>query len=153
MVSELNKSERQALIQQIVSDEYIQRQEDLVAALEERGYEITQATISRDIKEMSLIKVPLDSGGYRYSMPQDTPYDVYHQLEKLFEQSFVSIDSQNDLILINTTPGSAEVLANVLQLQNFEEIFAVIENDNSVLIICRSVEAASDLRNQLLRYI
>ena len=152
-MSELNKSERQALIQQIVNDEYIQRQEDLVAALEKRGYEITQATISRDIKEMSLIKIPLESGGYRYSMPKDTPYNVYHQLEKIFEQSFVSIDSQNDLILINTTPGSAEVLANVLQFQSFEEIFAVIENDNSVLIICRSVEAASDLRNQLLRYI
>lgn len=152
-MSELNKNKRQTLIQKIVNEEYIQRQEDLVTALEKLGYDVTQATISRDIKEMSLIKIPLESGGYRYSMPKGTPSNVYYQLENIFEQSFVSIDSQNDLILINTTPGSAEVLANLLQFESFEEIFAVIENDTSVLIICRSVQAASDLRNQLLRYI
>lgn len=150
----MNKNERQSLIEHIVETENIQKQEDLVAILEKKyGMDITQATISRDIKEMALIKVPLASGGYRYSMPEDASSTVAQQLENLFRDSFVSIDSQNDMILIRTIPGNAEVLSNVLRSEEFDEIFAVVTNDDNILIICRGKEEAEGLRNQLLKYI
>ncbi len=149
----MNKKERHDLIKRIVENNIIHRQEDLVDALEEEGLDITQATISRDIKEMALVKIPLDNGGYRYSMPDESNKSVIHQLESLLDHSFVSIDSQGDMILIRTIPGSGEALSEVLQSDEFEEIFAVITNDDNILIICRDEEKAENLRNQLLRYI
>lgn len=149
----LNKKARHELIKKIIEDHIIHRQEDLVAALEKKGLDITQATISRDMKELALVKVPLEEGGYRYSLPDESTTSVVHRLEGLLKDSFVSIDSQNEMILIKTIPGSGEALAGVLQSDEFEQIFAVISNDDNILIICRDDDQAEELRNQLLRYI
>ena len=68
----MKKAERQQKIREIITNESIERQEDLVAHLREMGLTVTQATISRDIKEMQLIKIPADNGGYRYGLPIKT---------------------------------------------------------------------------------
>lgn len=148
----MNKDERQSLIQELVENEVIQKQSKIVELIEERGYSITQATISRDIQDMQLIKIPYEGGGYRYTLPREEGKDYYREIEKILEGSFVDIEIQDNLVNIKTTPGSGHALGEKIEMNNLEEVFALVINDASVLLICRSEKEAEILRNRFLHF-
>ncbi|SDQ48549.1 arginine repressor [Carnobacterium viridans] len=149
----MKKRERHRLLQELIKENIIEKQEDFVRILEEKGIEVTQATISRDIKELQLVKVPSQIGGYQYSLPPDIQYDTSKKLERLFKDAFVSMDTQDCFLLVRTIPGNAFALGSLIDNSNFDSVFGAISGDDTVLIICRSNEEALHLKNHFIQLI
>lgn len=149
----VNKDERQRLIEEIIDKNKINNQEEIVEALAEQGLVVTQATVSRDVKEMQLVKVPSADGGSQYSLPTDPDEQAFRQIKNIISESFVSIDIQRDMLYIKTIPGSAGVLSDAISQQRLEKIFAAISNDDSVLVICKTEEFAKEMRRRIINLI
>ena len=95
----MRKSERQRLIRQLLKAHDIQKQEEFVTLLAAAGVKVTQATVSRDIKEMQLVKVPSSNGGYRYSLPSKQRVDTKKKLQRVLADAYVSMAVQDYFIV------------------------------------------------------
>ena len=132
------KAKRQALIREIVESQSIQTQEELAEALRQHGMVVTQATVSRDIKEMHLLKVLAEDGGYRYSTMDKSEQGMNERLIRMLTDSVVDMQSANNLIVIRTLPGSAHVAGEAVDSLKWAEILGTIAGDNTILVIVRS---------------
>lgn len=145
----MRKKERQRLIKQLLTSNNIQRQEDFVSLLHKQGIKVTQATVSRDIKDMQLVKVPSVTGGYRYSLPTQKNIDTEKKLVQSIRDSFVSVDSQDKLVFMKVLPGSGPVISSLMYQMNYSGIFGTLGDDNTVLIIGKTEADAINMRNQI----
>lgn len=136
----MNKAQRHIRIREIVTKNEIETQDDLVDVLRNAGFNVTQATVSRDIKELSLIKVPLSDGRYKYSLPADQRYNPIQKLKRVLVDSFVSVDYTENLIVIRTLPGNANTVGVLLDHLEWPEIMGNISGDDTILIICKNKE-------------
>lgn len=134
------KAKRQALIREIVGEQSIQTQEELAEALRVHGMLVTQATVSRDIKEMHLLKVLGEDGSYRYATMEKGNQEMNDRLIRMLTDSVVEINSVNNLIVIRTLPGSAHVAAEAVDSLKWPELLGTIAGDNTILVIVRSNE-------------
>ena len=134
------KAKRQALIREIVENQSIQPQEELADALREHGMVVTQATVSRDIKEMPLLKVLSEEGGYRYATMDKSEQGMNERLIRMLSDSVVDMSSANNLIVIHTLPGSAHVAGEAVDSLRWPEVLGTIAGDNTILVIVRSNE-------------
>ena len=134
------KAKRQALIREIVESQCIQTQEELADALARHGMVVTQATVSRDIKEMHLLKVLSEEGGYRYATMDKSEQGMNERLIRMLSDSVVDMSSANNLIVIHTLPGSAHVAGEVVDSLHWPEVLGTIAGDNTILVIARSNE-------------
>ena len=134
------KAKRQALIREIVENQSIQTQEELADALREHGMVVTQATVSRDIKEMHLLKVLSEEGGYRYATMDKSEQGMNERLIRMLSDSVVDMSSANNLIVIHTLPGSAHVAGEAVDSLRWPEVLGTIAGDNTILVIVRSNE-------------
>ena len=134
------KAKRQALIREIVENQSIQTQEELADALREHGMVVTQATVSRDIKEMHLLKVLSEEGGYRYATMDKSEQGMNERLIRMLSDSMVDMSSANNLIVIHTLPGSAHVAGEAVDSLRWPEVLGTIAGDNTILVIVRSNE-------------
>ena len=134
------KAKRQALIREIVENQSIQTQEELADALREHGMVVTQATVSRDIKEMHLLKVLSEEGGYRYATMDKSEQGMNERLIRMLSDSVVDMSSANNLIVIHTLPGSAHVAGEAVDSLHWPEVLGTIAGDNTILVIVRSNE-------------
>ena len=149
----MRKKDRHRLIARLLVEKNIQKQEDFVTYLSEKEVDVTQATISRDIKEMKLIKVPSIDGGYRYSMPAETKEDTLIKLERLMKDAFISVDQMEKYVFLRTIPGSGAASANLLEKHYKENIFAAISGDDSVLMITKTEADAEFLKKEFFQYL
>ncbi|KIS03455.1 arginine repressor [Paucilactobacillus wasatchensis] len=145
----MRKSERQQYLRQLINQNNIERQEDFVSLLTQDGIEVTQATISRDIKEMQLVKVPSDGGGYHYSLPVQKQLDTQKKLKKTLNNAFISLDMLEKMVVVHVQPGSGPALATLISQMNFGEIFCTIGDDSTVLSICRSISDAKGFKAKI----
>ena len=134
------KAKRQALIREIVESQCIQTQEELADALARHGMVVTQATVSRDIKEMHLLKVLSEEGGYRYATMDKSEQGMNERLIRMLSDSVVDMSSANNLIVIHTLPGSAHVAGEAVDSLHWPEVLGTIAGDNTILVIARSNE-------------
>ena len=134
------KARRQALIREIVESQCIQTQEELADALARHGMVVTQATVSRDIKEMHLLKVLSEEGGYRYATMDKSEQGMNERLIRMLSDSVVDMSSANNLIVIHTLPGSAHVAGEAVDSLHWPEVLGTIAGDNTILVIVRSNE-------------
>ena len=134
------KAKRQALIREIVENQSIQTQEELADALARHGMVVTQATVSRDIKEMHLLKVLSEEGGYRYATMDKSEQGMNERLIRMLSDSVVDMSSANNLIVIHTLPGSAHVAGEAVDSLRWPEVLGTIAGDNTILVIVRSNE-------------
>jgi transcriptional regulator of arginine metabolism len=134
----MRKSERQQLIRQLLTEHDIQKQEDFVTLLAEQNVPVTQATISRDIKDMQLIKVPAPSGGYRYSLPVKKKLDTEKKLKRTLYDAYVSIAIQDYFIVLKALPGNGQAIATLVDQLNLTGLFGTIGGDDTVLMIAKS---------------
>lgn len=134
------KAKRQALIREIVESQSIQTQEELAEALRAHGMVVTQATVSRDIKDMHLLKVLSDDGGYRYATMEKGDAGLNDRLIRMLADSVVEMNSANNLIVIRTLPGSAHVAGEAVDSLKWPEVLGTIAGDNTILVIARSNE-------------
>lgn len=132
------KAKRQALIREIVESQGIQTQEELAQALRDHGMVVTQATVSRDIKEMHLLKVLAEDGSYRYATIDKSDQSIGDRLIRMLSDSVVDMNSANNLIVIRTLPGSAHVAGEAVDNLKWPEVLGTIAGDNTILVIVRS---------------
>ena len=134
------KAKRQALIREIVEAQSIQTQEELAEALRAHGMVVTQATVSRDIREMHLLKVLAEDGSYRYATMEKSDSGMNDRLIRMLSDSVVEMNSANNLIVIHTLPGSAHVAAEAIDSLRWPENIGTIAGDNTILVIVRTNE-------------
>ena len=145
----MKKADRQKKIREIITARSIERQEDLVGALNELGLQVTQATISRDIKEMQLIKVPAENGGYRYALPVMQHRDEPDQLGTTIHDSLVKLKRSDRLLALAVRPGNGPVVANLLRRLTDRGVFTTIGDDSNVLVVCDTADDAQTLADYL----
>jgi len=137
-------------VQEIITKEIIRTQEDLADRLRLSGFDVTQATVSRDIKEMGLIKVPSAGEDYRYAVPTEVhPTNLQDRLKRLLRETVVSINDTESLIVIRTIPGNAHALAAVLDNSNWEEVIGTVAGDDTILLVIKPKEAVSGVLGRI----
>lgn len=147
------KSERHAKIREIITMYDIETQDDLVFALQQGGFQATQATVSRDIRELQLIKVPLDDGRSKYAMPAETVTNPLFKLKRALSDHFVHIDRAENLILLKCLPGSAQLVGSLVDQLKWKEIVGTISGDDTLMIVCRTKKQGDELVSKFLKMI
>lgn len=143
------KANRQALIRELVESQIIQTQEELAERLRERGMDVTQATVSRDIKEMHLLKVLSEGGVYRYATMDNGGQGVSDRLIRMLADSVVDMASANNLIVVRTLSGSAHVAGEALDSLKWPEVLGTIAGDNTILMIVRTNDEVETVLGRL----
>ena len=140
------KINRQGMIISIIKEQVISTQEELGEALKNKKVIVTQATLSRDIKELGLIKVPTAEGYYRYSLPQDRiPGDLLRRAQRMLEDAVVSIDAAENIIVIKTMNGTAEGVAAAFDELEWSEVVGTVAGDNTIMAVIRSKEQVAEV--------
>ena len=139
------KSARHNLILEIIETKDIETQEELAEELLNRGVKVTQATVSRDIKELRLLKVLSEHGGYKYATVERAEKGMNDRFARILADSIVSVESVNNLIVVNTLTASANAAGEAIDSMRWNEVMGTIAGDNPLLIITRSNEAAETL--------
>ncbi|GGH43047.1 transcriptional regulator of arginine metabolism [Paenibacillus sp. JGP012] len=147
------KGQRHIKIREIISQNEIETQDDLVEALRQSGFQVTQATVSRDIKELLLIKIPMDDGRYKYSLPTDQRYNPIQKLKRALVDNFLHIDHTNNLVVMKCLPGTANSIAALLDNIEWTEVMGTICGDDTILIICRTEENSVTVIERIMGYI
>lgn len=145
----MNKNERQQAIRDIIEEYSVSRQYDLVKHLQDAGVKVTQATISRDIKEMHLMKVPSPTGGYRYSLPLQQGEDKVVKLADTLHSGMLSIKRHREFVALTMRPGSGPVTAMLIKKMQYKEVFTALGDDSDVLVICQSDSAADNFARSM----
>jgi transcriptional regulator of arginine metabolism len=143
-----NKRERQALILELVQAGPISSQEELRRLLVGRGWEVTQATLSRDLRDLGLARVTTEDG-VRYVVPDARGEDASPALDATLAQFLASIDGISELIVLHTLPGGAQPVAEAIDAEAWPEVLGTIGGENTILIVCRSPEARIDVTRRL----
>ncbi|KAF0261709.1 MULTISPECIES: arginine repressor [Leuconostoc] len=133
----MNKKTRQKTLMTLIQNQPLGRQEDIVAYFETLGETVTQATISRDINELGLIKVPNAHGGFHYHLPKQDDRPHLQRLRRALQQSFLSQRAQRGQILLKIQPGSAQLIANLFEKVKFPEVFGTLSDDGTVLVLLK----------------
>ena len=137
------KNDRQSRILEIIEREPIDTQEQLQQRLLELGITCTQATISRDIKQLHLIKEPIGQGKYRYAVSiQRNKLNVADKLRTIFRESIVSVDCAQNLVVIKTMAGLANAAAAALDSMNLAYVVGSLAGDDTALLVMRDEESA-----------
>ena len=148
------KSKRHELIRSIIERQPVETQEELADALRAEQIQVTQATVSRDIKEMGLIKVQSGDGHYRYAEPQ-VRGKLYTQerLARLFRDNVVGMDFSENLLVLKTLPGSANTVAAGLDHSDWPEVIGTIAGDDNILAVIKPKEAVTSVMERLGKFL
>ena len=137
------KNDRQAMILEIISQDNIETQEQLLARLQERGVTSTQATISRDIKQMHLIKEPVGQGVYKYAVSGNrTKLNFAEKLRTIFRESITSIDSAQNIVVLKTMPGLASAACSALDNMDITYMVGSLAGDDTAFLVMKDTESA-----------
>lgn len=143
------KRARQAEILNVIRMMDVETQEQLLAELKLRGFTTTQATISRDIKELRLIKIASSNGGYKYSIAESEQDSGFvPRVRNIFRECVIKVDVAQNLVVIKTITGMANAAAFALDTMKISEIVGTIAGDDNVLIILRDNESAENFFEQ-----
>ena len=139
------KSARHSLILEIREDKDIETQEELAEDLKRRGRKVTQATISRDIKELRLIKVLTPEGRYRYATVEKAEADMQERFIQMFANCVLSVATAGNLVVIKTISGSASAAAEAIDSMKFPEVVGSIAGDNTIFIAVHEARAVPEV--------
>ncbi len=146
------KSRRQMKILSIIKEKEITTQGDLVEALRLEGMETTQATVSRDIKELGLIKAPTDSGDYRYTDPSSVHQsEISEQLLMNLRNSVVNLVASENILVIHTLPATAQTVAEAIDALNWPEILGTLGGERTVFAVVASRDETKHVQQRLHR--
>ena len=138
------KSQRQAKILEIISTKNVETQEQLLAALQQEGFRGTQATISRDIKELRIVKELTSLGTYRYTTSSNEMSGSFSsRLNTIFRECVISYDYAQNILVIRTLPGLASAAGSAIDAMNLSTIVGSLAGDDTVIVIMRDTNAAA----------
>ncbi len=148
----MNREMRLQLITQLISEYEVKTQEELQQLLLDKGLKVTQATISRDIHALQLIKVPSKGGGLKYSFKLDQDYIVHEKLKRKLRDALISMEVIQYFVVVKTLPGHAHSFGALFDSLNLEGKAGTICGNDTCLIICRSPEEANRINEQLQQF-
>lgn len=149
------KSVRHSMILEIIESQNIETQEELAEQLKRHGVRVTQATVSRDIKELRLVKVLSEVGGYRYATSERAEQGMSDRFIRIFSESVLSMIGASNLIVIKTLSASANAAAEAIDSMKWPEIVGTLAGDNTILVVVQSedlVETVLGRFKTLIRY-
>ncbi len=147
------KSGRHAKILEIVSEYPVETQDEIIARLKEAGYKATQATISRDIKDLRLVKTLGSDGKYRYLSAANRNADLRTGFTRLFTTSVISVETAQNLVVIKTLSGMANAVCAAMDSTENAAIVGTIAGDDTIFVACRTGDSAAALTESLKQYI
>lgn len=136
------KSSRHSKILEIINEYPIETQDELLSRLKTEGYKVTQATISRDIKDLRLVKTLGSDGKYRYTEAQASSSEIRSNFDQLFLSSVVSMDLAQNIVVIKTLSGMANAVCAALDSTGNSAIVGTIAGDDTIFVACRTDEHA-----------
>lgn len=142
------KQKRHSRILKIIKDEDVKTQEQLTELLRSEAFEVTQATVSRDIKELGLVKVPSAGGGYKYAFANRVKTESSQHLN-IFAKAVTGIDYAMHTIVVKTYSGMAQAVAASLDVLIGQEVLGTIAGDDTILVITENAEEAAKLSKKL----
>lgn len=142
------KNARQTAILSIIEQNDVETQEELASKLKEMGIAVTQATVSRDIKELRLLKVLSGSGGYKYATADKAEHGLSERFVRMFKDSVLSINFAGNIVVIKTLSGSANVAAEAIDSMHLPEILGTMAGDNTILVVVQNEEEAAKTVNR-----
>lgn len=142
------KKSRHELILELVEKYNISTQDDLLERLHDHGVEVTQATISRDIKELRLVKQPVSNGQYKYSVAAGTD-EKYMKYYAIFAESVNSVDFAQNICIIKCHPGTANAACAAIDALNMPDILGTLAGDDTIFILCRTERSAQNTKREL----
>lgn len=144
------KSNRQNVILSIIAKQEIETQNHLLEALSQHGIHTTQATLSRDIKELHLVKTLSPSGKYRYAAPTEESKPRYDdRLRKIFRESVTSYATAQNIVVIKTLPGLANGAASTLDSMNIADLVGTLAGDDTAILVMKSNASADALCEEI----
>ncbi len=139
------KSERQAKLLEIIRDASVATQEELATLMLAAGMEVTQATVSRDIKDLGIIKVTTSTGAQKYVPMERSGETTSVRLLKVFSEAVVSVNVAMNLVILKTLPGMAQAGASALDSMRLPEVAGCIAGDDTIFVAARTLEQAKQL--------
>ena len=142
------KSTRQAAILNLIDRQDIRTQKELAERLKAQGFNVTQATVSRDIKDMRLLKVLSGTGEYKYATADQAEFSISDRFVRMFVDSVISIQTAGNIIVIKTLSGSANVAGEAIDNMRWPEILGTLSGDNTIFVIVRNEKDAADVMSK-----
>lgn len=147
------KKKRHNLILKLIKQYEISTQEELLAKLKENGFEATQATVSRDIKELRLVKQMSPGGGYHYSEGKSETDEYLSKLNTIFSHSVLSSDYAGNTVVIKCYNGMAQAACATFDNMKWEGLVGTIAGDDTIFALCRSESLARELKASIDKYV
>lgn len=147
------KAKRQSKILELIQRYDIETQEELSAYLMREGFEVTQATVSRDIRELKLTKVVMSNGKQKYSVLSETNDQMSEKYVRVFKEGFISIDMAQNILVIKTVSGMASAVAAALDAMQIEGIIGSIAGDDTIMCAVRTVDDTVSIMRRLRKIV
>ena len=143
------RSNRQSKILEIIQQNEIETQDELVNALRALNFDITQATISRDIKELGLIKIMSENKKYKYAYVDSTEQQMSSKYTSILKESVISIKSVNNLVVLKTLKGLSSAVSNMIDKMSIKQVMGCVYGDETVMVICDSNDSTLSVMDKL----
>ena len=147
------KTRRQAKILELIQRNDVETQEELSAYLVREGFQVTQATVSRDIRELKLTKIAMDNGRQRYAVLSDADTGMAEKLVRVLREGFVSMDYAGNILVIKTVSGMASAGGAAVDAIKLSEIIGSIAGDDTLMCVIRTEEDAVNIMNKLRKLV
>ena len=149
------KNARHDRILELIDQQAIETQEELLSLLRGKGFHVTQATVSRDIRELNLVKVATGNGGFRYvaAFERDLPHNLITRFETIFRESVLKVDTAGNFVLVKCFSGMANAACELFDGMIWDDVVGTLSGDDTFLVLLRSEEAAVRLCGRLQQYI
>lgn len=147
------KVNRHSKIIELIRTHRIETQEELAAMLQGEGFRVTQATVSRDIRDLKLTKVPADGGGQRYAIHQDEQNGMNEKYMRVLRDGYVSMDMAQNILVIKTVSGMAMAVCAAVDAMEWKEVVGSIAGDDTIMCAIRSVEDTVQVMEKIRRIV
>ena len=147
------KTNRQSKIIEIIQKNEVETQDELSALLEKDGYRVTQATVSRDIRELKLTKIPTAGGRQKYAVITDAPENLSKKYERVLREGFLSMDMAQNILVIKTVSGMASAVCAAIDAMKMREIVGSIAGDDTIMCAIRTVDDTYAVMKKIRRIV
>ena len=150
------KTTRQAKILELIQKKDVETQEELSAYLEKEGFQVTQATVSRDIRELKLTKISTDNGRQKYAVITDADSNMMEKYARVLREGFLSVDAAENIVVIKTVSGmagGAGAVAAAVDAMRMQEIVGSLAGDDTILCVIRTSDDAVHIMKKLRKIV
>ncbi len=147
------KTSRQSKIIEIIQKNEVETQDELSALLEKEGFRVTQATVSRDIRELKLTKIPTAGGRQKYAVITDAPENLSKKYERVLREGFLSMDMAQNILVIKTVSGMASAVCAAIDAMKMREIVGSIAGDDTIMCAIRTVDDTYAVMKKIRRIV